>query len=76
MPILDKPGDIAVVKSKDGWPLSEAAIQAINHMLRTSVIVPAGRNGEIEWRAYFDGTELTLTLDRNGKVLGSSSSDD
>ena len=72
MPLLDKPGDVPVVKSYAGWPLSEQAIQAVNHMLRTSVIVPHGTDGSIEWRAYLEDTELTMTLSRDGKVIESS----
>lgn len=72
MPVLDKPGDIPIVKTGfGGFSVSEAAIQAINHMLRTS-IVTARSNGDVVWTACLDGTEMTLVLDRRGRVIGGS----
>lgn len=63
--------DIPTIKSPHGFTASENAIQAINKMLRDSVILPTGRDGEIIWRAYLDGTEIELHLDRAGRVIGS-----
>ena len=75
MPVLDKPGDIPIVKVINGFGVSEAAIAAINHMLRTSVVT-ARSTGDVVWRAYLDGTEIELVLDRTGRVVGGSYCED
>lgn len=67
---FNRPGDIPRVVSYYGHPVPNAVVDAVNHMMRSSIVV-ANKNGRLEWRAYIDGVEINLSFDAAGKVIGS-----
>lgn len=68
--------DACIVQYHWGHSIPEAAIQAVNQMLRTSVITCDRVDGTTSWTAEIDGHWFELTLDKDGKVIGQGSGDD